>query len=65
MRIPSKDSIKDTKGNFHVVRYSAYRGGVSEKVEWLVCERINDNTWRLVREFNTKRDAIHFLHVAT
>jgi hypothetical protein len=63
MQTPSKDSIKATEGKFHVVRHSSYRGGVSEKVEWRVCERINDSLWRLIREYNTKRDAIHFMYI--
>jgi hypothetical protein len=63
MQTPSKDSIKATEGNFHVVRHSSYRSGISEKVEWRVCEKLNDSIWRLVREFATKRDAIHFMYV--
>jgi hypothetical protein len=61
MQTPSTDSIKKSEGKFHVVRHSTYRGGVSEKIEWRVCERINPTMWRLIREYDTKRDAIHFM----
>jgi hypothetical protein len=63
MRTPSKDSIKAREGKYHVVRHSSYRGGCSEKVEWRVCEKIHDNMWKLIREYSTKRDAMHFMYV--
>jgi len=63
MQTPSKASIKSSEGKFHVVRHSSYRGGVSEKIVWRVCERINDNMWKLIRECNTKRDAIELMYI--
>jgi hypothetical protein len=63
MQTPSADSIKKSEGKFHVVRHSSYRGGVSEKIEWRVCERINPTMWRLIREYSTKRDAVEFMYI--
>jgi hypothetical protein len=63
MQTPSNDNVKASEGKYHVVRHSSYRGGVSEKIEWRVCERIDSNMWKLVREYSTKRDAVHFMYI--
>lgn len=63
MQTPSKDSIKSSEGKYHVVRHSSYRGGVSEKIEWRVCERINDTMWKLIRECRTRGEAIEFMYI--
>jgi hypothetical protein len=63
MNKPSSDSIKAAEKNFRVVRHSSYRGGVSEKVEWRVCEILPNDMWRLIREYSTKRDAVHFMYI--
>lgn len=63
MQTPSQDSIKANEGKYYVIRHTSYNGGCSEKVEWRVCEKIHDRMWKLIREYSTKRDAIHFMYV--
>ena len=62
MRTPTTDTIKNREGNFYLVRKSSYRSGTTEKVEWQVWEK-RGTEWRFDREYNTKRDATHWLYV--
>jgi len=61
MQTPSKDNVKLSEKEIHLIRHSAYNGGVSEKVTWQVCRKYNDSMWKLLREFNTKKDAISYM----
>lgn len=62
MRTPTTDTIKAREKNYYLVRKASYNGRTTERVEWQVWER-KDDQWRLEREYNTKRDAIHWLYV--
>lgn len=63
MQTPSKDNVKLSEGKFHLIRHSAYNGGVSEKVTWQVCQKLDDYIWKLLREFNTKKEAVSYLQL--
>ena len=63
MQTPSIYSIKASEGQHHVVRHASYCGGVSEKIEWRVCERINSNMWKLIRACRTKSEAIELMYI--
>ncbi len=63
MRTPTKDQIKRQEDRFYLVRQSDYNGGTSEKVSWNVCERIDASELKVIREHNTRRDALDYLFI--
>ena len=63
MQTPSKDNVKLSEGKFHLIRHSTYNGGVSEKVTWQVCQKLDDYIWKLLKEFNTKKEAVSYLQL--
>ena len=63
MQTPSTSQIKDSEGRFYLIRNETYNGSTTAKIEWTVAEKLADRMWRRVRDFNTKRDAQHWLYV--
>jgi len=65
MQTPNQNNIKANKGRFYLVRDSSHNGGTTERVTWIVCEKLkpeaNDSLWRFDREYSRKADALQWL----